>query len=77
LNKAEGAAMAPDALLIKSSMATGKTKALLEYLNSNKVPKEAHAIYVSFCKSFTSKVLKKLGSGFVDYQMLSQYKCDL
>jgi len=33
-DKAEGATMAPDTLLIKSPIGTGKTKALVNYLNS-------------------------------------------
>jgi len=40
-DKAEGADEAPDTLLIKSPMGTGKTNALLEYLNSDQVPKDA------------------------------------
>jgi len=67
-DKAKGAARPPDTLLIKSPMATGKTKSLLDYLNSNQVPKDARLVYVSFSKSFTSEVLKKLGGGFVNYQ---------
>jgi len=40
-DKAEGAAMPPDTLLIKSPMGTGKTKAQVDYLNSGQVPKDA------------------------------------
>jgi len=38
-DKAEGATMAPDTLLIKSPMGTGKTNALVNYLNSAQVPR--------------------------------------
>jgi len=47
-DKAEGANMAPDTLLIKLPMGTGKTKALVEYLNSYQVPKDARVIIISF-----------------------------
>jgi len=67
-DKAKGADMAPDTLLIKSPMGTGKTKALVEYLNSDQVPKDARVIIISFCKSFTSKLLNNISSDFVDYQ---------
>jgi len=67
-DKAEGADIAPDTLLIKSLMGTGKTKALVEYLNSNQVPKDARVIIINFHKSFTSKLRKNIGCDFVDYQ---------
>jgi len=67
-DKAKGANMAPDTLLIKSPMGTGKTKALVEYLNNDQVPKDARVIIISFCKSFTSELLNNIGSDFVDYQ---------
>jgi len=67
-DKAEGANMAPDTLLIKSPMGTGKTKALVEYLNSDQVPKDARVIIISFRKSFTSELLNNIGPDFVDYQ---------
>jgi len=60
--------MAPDTLLIKLPMGTGKTKALVNYLNSDQVPKDTRVIIISFCKSFTSKLHKKIGPDFVDYQ---------
>jgi len=52
-DKAKGATMAPDTLLIKLPMGTGKTKALVNYLNSDQVPKDTRAIIISFCKSST------------------------
>jgi len=67
-DKAKGANMAPDTLLIKSPMGTGKTKALVEYLNSNQVPKDARVIIISFCKSFTSELLNNISCDFVNYQ---------
>jgi len=67
-DKAEGADMAPDTLLIKLPMGTSKTKALVEYLNSDQVPKDARVIIISFCKSFTSELLNNIGCDFVDYQ---------
>jgi len=42
-------------------MATGKTKALLDYLSSDQVPKDAGVVIISFCKSFTSELHKKVG----------------
>jgi len=60
--------MAPDTLLIKSPMGTGKTKALVEYLNSDQVLKDTRVIIISFCKSFTSKLHKNIGCDFIDYQ---------
>jgi len=71
-DKAEGADMAPDTLLIKSPMGTGKTKALVEYLNRDQVPKDARVIIISFCKSFTSELLNNIGSDFVDYQTVDR-----
>jgi len=47
-DKDKGANIAPDTLLVKLPMATGKTKVLVEYLNSNQVPKDARVIIVSF-----------------------------
>jgi len=41
-------------------MGTGKTKALVNYLNSDQVPKEARVIIISFHKSFTSELLTLL-----------------
>jgi len=38
-DKAKGATMAPDILFVKSPMGTGKKKALVEYLNSDQVPR--------------------------------------
>jgi len=67
-DKAEGAAMAPDTLLIKSPMGTSKTKALVNYLNSDQVPKDARVIIISFVKSFTSEWHKNIGPDFVNYQ---------
>jgi len=67
-DKAEGATMAPDTLLVKSPMGTGKTKALVEYLNSDKVPEDARVIIICFCESFTSELHKSIGPEFVDYQ---------
>jgi len=67
-DKAEGANMAPDTLLIKSPMGTGKRKALVEYLNNDQVPKDARVIIISFRKSFTSKLLNNIGCDFVNYQ---------
>jgi len=67
-DKAKGANMASDTLLIKSPMGTGKTKALVEYLNSDQVPKDARVIIISFRKSFTSELLNNIGCDFVDYQ---------
>jgi len=67
-DRTEGANIAPDTLLIKSPMGTGKTKALVEYLNSNQVPKDARVIIISFRKSFTSKLHKNIGCDFIDYQ---------
>jgi len=66
--KAEGATEAPDTLLIKSTMGTSKTKALVDYLNSNQVPKDARVVIISFHKSFTSELHKNIGPDFVDYQ---------
>jgi len=60
--------MAPDTLLIKLPMGTGKTKALVEYLNSDQVPKDARVIIISFCKSFTSELLNNISCDFVEYQ---------
>jgi len=60
-----------DTWLIKSAMATGKTKALLDYLNSNQVPKDAQVVIISFHKSFTSEQHKKVGSKFVDHQTIT------
>jgi len=59
-DNAEGATMAPDTLLIKLPMGTSKTKALLNYLNCDQVPKDSRIIIVSFCKSFTSELHKNL-----------------
>jgi len=67
-DKEEGATMAPDTLLVKSPMATRKTKVLVEYLNSDQVPKDARVIIISFRKSFTSELLNNIGPDFVDYQ---------
>jgi len=67
-DKAEGATMAPDTLLIKSPMGTTKTKALVNYLNSEQVPKDTRVIIISFHKSFTSELHKNIGPDFVDYQ---------
>jgi len=67
-DKAEGPDMAPDMLLIKLPMGTGKKKALVEYLNSDQVPKDARVIIISFRKSFTSELLNNIGSDFVNYQ---------
>jgi len=69
-DKAKGATMAPDTLLIKSPMGTGKTKALVNYLNSDQVPKDARGIIISFHKSFTSELHKNIGPDFVDYQTI-------
>jgi len=69
-DKAKGAAIAPDTLLIKLPMGTGKTKALVNYLNSDQVPKDARVIIISFSKSFTSELRKNIGPDFVDYQMV-------
>jgi len=44
-DKAEGATMALDTLLIKLPMGTGKTKALVNYLNSDQVPKDDRVIF--------------------------------
>jgi len=52
-------------------MGTGKTKALVDYLNSNQVPKDASVIIISFCKSFTSELYKNIGPDFVDYQTIA------
>jgi len=49
-------------------MGTGKTKALVNYLNSDQVPKDARVIIISFHKSFTSELHKNIGPDFVDYQ---------
>jgi len=49
-------------------MGTGKTKALVNFLNSNQVPQEARVVIISFCKSFTSKLHKNIGPDFVNYQ---------
>jgi len=67
-DQAKGAAMAPDTLLIKLPMGTGKTKALMNYLTSDQVPKEARVIIISFHKFFTSELHKNIGPDFVDYQ---------
>jgi len=67
-DKAKGAAMALDTLLIKLPMGTGKTKALVNYLNSDQVPKDSRVIIISFRKSFTSELHKNIGPDFVDYQ---------
>jgi len=67
-DKAKGADVAPDTLLIKLPMGTGKTKALVEYLNSDQVPKDARVIIISFCKSFTTELLNNIGCDFVNYQ---------
>jgi len=61
-------AMAPDTLLIKLPMGTGKTKALVNYLNSDQVPKDSRVIIISFHKSFTSELHNNIGPDFVDYQ---------
>jgi len=71
-DKAKGANMAPDTLLIKSPMGTGKMKALVEYLNSDHVPKDARVIIISFFKSFTSELLNNIGCDFVDYQTVDR-----
>jgi len=62
--------MAPDTLLIKLPMGTGKMKALVEYLNSDQVPKDTRVIIISFHKSFTSELHKNIGPEFVDYQTI-------
>jgi len=68
-DKVKGASMAPDTLLIKLPMGTGKMKALMNNLNSDQVPKDSRVIIIiSFRKSFTSKLLKNIGPDFVDYQ---------
>jgi len=72
-DKAEGADMAPDTLLIKLPMGTGKTKALVEYLNSDQVPKDARVIIISFHKSFTSELLNNISCDFVDYQTVDGF----
>jgi len=64
-DKAKGATMAPDTLLIKLPMGTGKTKALVNYLNSDQVPKDTRVIIISFRKSFSSELHKNIGP---DYQ---------
>jgi len=63
--------MVPDTLLVKSPMGTGKMKVLVEYLNSDQVPKDTRVIIISFCKSFTSKLHKNIGPNFVDYQTVN------
>jgi len=60
-DKAKGPTMAPDTLLIKLPMGTGKTKALVDYLNSGQLAKDARVIIISFCKSFTSELHRKIG----------------
>jgi len=55
-DKAKGATEAPDTLLIKSAMDTGKTKALVDYLNSNQVSKDARVVIINFHKSFTGEL---------------------
>jgi len=40
----------------------------VEYLNSDQVPNDARVIIISFCKSFTSKLLNNIGCDFVNYQ---------
>jgi len=57
-DKAKGATEVPDTLLIKSPMGTSKTKALVDYLNSDQVPKDAMVVIFSFHKSFTSELHK-------------------
>jgi len=49
-------------------MGTGKTKALVNYLNRDQVPKDARVIIISFHKSSTSELRKNIGPDFVDYQ---------
>jgi len=70
-DKAKGADEAPDTLLVKLPMGTGKTKALVDYLNSDQVPKDASVVIVSFCKSFTSKMHNYIGPEFVNYQNIA------
>jgi len=64
-DKVGGATGAPDTLLIKLPMGTGKTKALVDYLNSKQVPKDARVIIISFHKSFTSELHKNIWPNFV------------
>jgi len=63
---------APDTLLIKSPMGTSKTKALVDYLKSDQVAKDARVTIISFCKSFASEMYKNIQPNFVDYQPLLQ-----
>jgi len=49
---------------------TSKTKALVNYLNSDQVPKDTRVIIISFHKSFTTKLHKNIGPYFVDYQTI-------
>jgi len=67
-DRTEGTNMPPDTLLNKSPMGTGKTKVLVEYLNSDQVPKDARVIIISFRKSFTIELHKNIGCDFIDYQ---------
>jgi len=53
-DKAKGANMAPDTLLIKLPMDTGKTKALVNYLNSDQVPKDSRVIIHSHSNRVTT-----------------------
>lgn len=55
-----------DALLIKSNMGTGKTKALVTYIE--KLPADIHVIIISFRRSYTTKMKADLGGKFVDYR---------
>jgi hypothetical protein len=61
-----------DTLLIKSNMGTGKTKQLVEYIKD--VPQEIYIIFVSFRRSFTTEIRKKLGASFVDYREVQDKK---
>jgi len=49
-------------------MGTSKTKALVNYLKSDQVPKDSQVITISFRKSFTHELHKNIGPDFVDYQ---------
>lgn len=57
-----------DTLLIKAHMGTGKTKKLLEYIDS--LPEDHYVVVVSFRQTFTDEICKKLGRGFVNYRKI-------
>ena len=55
-----------DTILVKSQMGSGKTVRLINLIDG--LPKEVYVICISFRRSFSSEIISKLGSTFLDYR---------